>query len=46
MADAAYDSDAIRGAIAAKGALAVIHNNPSRTHKYPRSTSISMRCAP
>ena len=30
MADTAYDSDAIRAAIAAKGALAVIPNNPSR----------------
>ena len=29
MADTAYDSDAIREAIAEKGALAVIPNNPS-----------------
>jgi transposase len=36
MADAAYDSDRLRDAIAAKGALAVIPNNPSR------STSTSM----
>lgn len=35
MADAAYDSDAFRTAIAAKGALAVIPNNPSRAQKYP-----------
>ncbi len=35
MADAAYDSDAIRAAIAEKGALAVIPNNPSRTRRYP-----------
>ena len=33
MADAAYDSDAIREVIAGKGALAVIPNNPSRAHK-------------
>src|ERR1700750_337569 len=30
MADAAYDADHLRQAIAAKGALAVIPNNPSR----------------
>jgi transposase len=35
MADAAYDSDAFRAAIAAKGAQAVIPNNPSRALKYP-----------
>lgn len=35
MADAAYDSDAFRTAIAAKGAQAVIPNNPSRAQKYP-----------
>ncbi len=35
MADAAYDSDRVRQAIAAKGALAVIPNNPSRARKYP-----------
>ena len=35
MADAAYDSDRLRGAIACKGALAVIPNNPSRAQKYP-----------
>ena len=35
MADAAYDSDALRAAIAAKGAQAVIPNNPSRALKYP-----------
>lgn len=34
MADAAYDSDAFRTAIAAKGAQAVIPNNPSRAKKY------------
>ena len=33
MADAAYDSDAIREVIAGKGALAVIPNNPSRAPK-------------
>jgi transposase len=35
MADAAYDSDRLRTAIAAKGALAVIPNNPSRAIKHP-----------
>ncbi len=35
MADAAYDSDAFRTVIAAKGAQAVIPNNPSRAQKYP-----------
>lgn len=35
MADAAYDSDRLRQAIAAKGALAVIPNNPSRARKHP-----------
>ena len=35
MADAAYDSGAIREAIAGKGALAVIPNNPSRAQRYP-----------
>ena len=35
MADTAYDADHLRQAIAAKGALAVIPNNPSRTKNYP-----------
>ena len=35
MADAAYDSDRLRAAIAAKNAVAVIPNNPSRTRKHP-----------
>lgn len=35
MADAAYDSDRLREVIAAKGALAVIPNNPSRAVKHP-----------
>jgi transposase len=35
MADTAYDSDQIRLAIAEKGALAVIPNNPSRAKKHP-----------
>jgi len=35
MADAAYDSDRLRKAIADKGAVAVIPNNPSRAQKYP-----------
>ena len=35
MADTAYDSDRLRQAIAAKGAVAVIPNNPSRARKHP-----------
>ncbi len=35
MADTAYDSDALRQAIADKQATAVIPNNPSRTFKHP-----------
>jgi hypothetical protein len=35
MADTVYDADHLRQAIAAKGALAVIPNNPSRALKYP-----------
>ena len=35
MADTAYDSDALRQAIARKGAIAVIPNNPSRASKHP-----------
>jgi transposase len=35
MADAAYDSDRLRGDIERKGAVAVIPNNPSRARKYP-----------
>ena len=35
MVDTAYDADHLRQAIAAKGALAVIPNNPSRALKYP-----------
>ena len=35
MADTAYDADHLRQAVAAKGALAVIPNNPSRALKYP-----------
>ncbi len=35
MADTAYDADHFRQAIADKGALAVIPNNPSRAQKYP-----------
>jgi transposase len=36
MADTAQDADHLRQAIAAKEALAVIPNNPSRALKYPR----------
>lgn len=35
MADAAYDSDAVRETVAHKRALAVIPDNPSRTRKHP-----------
>lgn len=35
MADAAYDADPLRQAIADKGAVAVIPNNPSRSRKHP-----------
>lgn len=35
MADTAYDADHLRRAIQAKGALAVIPNNPSRAIKHP-----------
>jgi transposase len=35
MADTANDADHLRQAIAAKGAIAVIPNNPSRALKYP-----------
>ena len=35
MGDAAYDSNRARAGIVAKGAEAVIPNNPSRTQKYP-----------
>ncbi|MCZ8546384.1 IS5 family transposase [Mesorhizobium qingshengii] len=35
MADTAYDADYLRQAIAAKDAIAVIPNNPSRSIKYP-----------
>jgi transposase len=35
MADTAYDADHFRQAIADKGAVAVIPNNPSRAQKHP-----------
>ena len=35
MADTAYDADHLREAVAEKGAVAVIPNNPSRAQKYP-----------
>jgi len=35
MADIAYDADHLRQAIAEKGAVAVIPNNPSRAQKHP-----------
>lgn len=34
MADTAYDADHLRAAIADKGAIAVIPNNPSRATKH------------
>lgn len=40
LADAAYDSNALRSAITAKGAQAVIPNNPSRATKYPLDKAI------
>ena len=44
MGDTAYDSDRLRDAIAEKGAVAVIPNNPSRA-KNIRSTRTSMLSA-
>lgn len=38
-ADAAYDADPLRQKIAAKGAVAVIPNNPSRARKYPPTST-------
>ena len=35
LADAAYDADHFREAIAKAGAVAVIPNDPSRTKKHP-----------
>jgi transposase len=35
IADTAYDADPLRQAIANKGAVAVIPNNPSRAKKHP-----------
>ncbi len=46
MADAAYDADPMRQAIADKGAVAVIPNNPSRAKKYPRAQMPSARQRP
>jgi transposase len=40
MADTAYDADQLRAAIAAKGAIAVIPNNPSRALKHPLDTHL------
>jgi transposase len=40
IADTAYDADHFRQAIADKGALAVIPNNPSRAQKYLLDTHI------
>lgn len=41
IADAAYDSDQLRQAIAGKGAQAVIPNNPSRASKHPLDPHLS-----
>lgn len=35
LADAAYDSEAIRNLVAARGGQPVIPDNPTRTHKHP-----------
>jgi transposase len=35
LADAAYDSDALRARLIACGAKPVIPNNPTRKHKHP-----------
>ncbi len=40
LADAAYDSNRLREAIAGKGATAVIPNNPSRAKKYELDTAL------
>ena len=40
MADTAYDAGYLRQAIADKGAVAVIPNNPSRARKYPLDKSL------
>jgi transposase len=40
IADTAYDADHLREAIADKGALAVIPNNPSRAKKHPLDTHL------
>jgi len=40
MADTAYDADHLRRAIADRGAIAVIPNNPSRARKYPLDKSL------
>lgn len=43
-ADAAYDSDRLRKAIADKGAVAAIPNNPSRTRKYKVDKHLYAQC--
>lgn len=40
MADAAYDANHFRQAIATAGAIAVIPNNPSRTFKHPLNKTL------
>ena len=40
VADAAYDADHIRAAVAAKRAEAVIPSNPSRTRRLPLDTHL------
>ncbi len=35
MADAAYDSDALRASLIARGTRPVIPNNPTRKRKHP-----------
>ena len=46
MADAAYDADHLRQAIAAKRALAVIPNNPSHAIKHPLDKNLYVQAPP
>jgi transposase len=44
MADTAYDADPLRQAIAAKGAIAVIPNNPSRALNIRSTPAPPVEC--
>ena len=46
MADTAYDADHLRQAIAAKGALAVIPNTPSRLPKAALNPDLLLKGNP